>query len=78
MANCSTGARTAGSVTASSFSEPTLEPGQRFVAGGQGAGVFEQTPQMAVCVRAGFVKALMGQRDIAAGQSRQQGLDSAR
>ncbi len=59
--------------------EPTLEPGQRFVAGSQDAGVFEQTPQMVGrCVRAGFVEVLMCQLDLPAGQPCQQCLHFGR
>jgi hypothetical protein len=59
--------------------EPTLEPGQRFVAGSQDTGVFEQTSQMVGRdVGTGFVEALMGQRDLPTGQPCQQFLDSGR
>ena len=56
--------------------EPTLETGQRFVAGRQDAVVFEQAAQMGgLFVSAGVIEALMGQRNVAAGESGQQRLD---
>jgi hypothetical protein len=43
------------------LNEPTLEPSQRFVAGSQDAGAFEQAPQMAGRdVGTGFVEACWG------------------
>src|SRR5277367_2209104 len=61
------------------LNEPTLEPGQRFVAGSQDAGVFKQTPQMVGRdVGTDFVEALMGQRDLPGCQPDQQFLDPGR
>ena len=80
MANCSTGRAHGRLGDRREFrGKPTLEPGQRFVAGSQDAGVFEQAAQMVGrFVRAGFVKALMGQRDVPGCQSGQQFLDPGR
>ena len=66
MANCSTGPRTAGSVTTVKlYRKPSLEPGQRFITRSQHTGVFEHAAQMVDrFVRTGFVEADMGQRDL--------------
>src|ERR1700687_883330 len=58
--------------------EPALEAGQRFVTCRQDTVVFEQAAQMdGLFVSAGVIEALMGQRNVAAGQSGQQCPDLA-
>src|SRR6202158_2467774 len=58
--------------------EPALEPGKRFVTCRQDTVVFEHAAQMdGLFVSAGVIEALMGQRNVAAGQSGRQCPDLA-